>query len=224
MKTHISRIRNLYTSHFKERKFVFSFLVSFGFLIISLLISFYASIYANAAASNPVTDIILSNIRVYDVDWAFVDGVLVFWILVSIILLNEPKRLPFTLKAIATFVIIRSVFITLTHIAVFPTHDLIPTTGFMSYFISNDDLFFSAHTGLPFLLALIFWDEKYLRYFFIVSSIFFGAIVLLGHYHYSIDVAAAFFITYTIYHIAKKLFPRDLGLFKKGIEPVSRDE
>jgi len=74
---------------------------------------------------------------------------------------------------------------------------------------------------LPFLLALIFWDEKYLRYFFIVSSIFFGAIVLLGHYHYSIDVAAAFFITYTIYHIAKKLFPRDFELFKKGIELTS---
>jgi len=194
-----------------------SFLMSFGLLIISLFVSFYASAYATAAASNPVTDIVLSNIRVYDVDWAFIDGILVFWIIASVLLLNEPKRIPFALKSIATFVLIRSIFITLTHIAVFPTHDIIPTTGFMSYFISSDDLFFSAHTGLPFLLALIFWDEKILRYLFIASSVFFGSIVLLGHYHYSIDVAAAFFITYAIYKISEKLFRRDKTLFKDGI-------
>ncbi len=218
MKAHVHRIQKSYHSHFTNRQFVVSFLVSFAALVVSLFVSFYASMYAAAAASNPVTDIVLSNIRVYDVDWAFIYGVLVFWIIAGVILLNEPRRIPFALKSIATFVIIRSIFITLTHIAVFPTHDIIPTTGFMSYFITADDLFFSAHTGLPFLLALIFWDEKILRYFFIISSIFFGAVVLLGHYHYSIDVAAAFFITYTIYHISERLFPKDLKLLKDGIE------
>ncbi len=218
MKAHIHRIRKSYSAHFENRQFVVSFLVSFGILVVSLFVSSLASAYATSAASNPVTDIILSNTKVYDMDWAFIYGILVFWIIASLLLLNEPKRLPFALKAIAIFILIRSVFITLTHIAVFPTHDIIPTTGFMSYFISVDDLFFSGHTGLPFLLALIFWDEGLLRYFFIASSVFFGAVVLLGHYHYSIDVAAAFFITYTIYRIAEKLFPKDLRLFRNGIE------
>ncbi len=215
MKAHVQRIKKSYLSHFGNRQFVVSFLVSLGFLIISLAISFYASNYALDKASNPVTDIILSNTRVYDVDWSFIYGVLIFWIFVVLLLLNEPKRIPFTLKSIALFVIIRSAFITLTHIAVFPTHEIIPTTGFMSYFITADDLFFSGHTGLPFLLALIFWDEKILRYFFITASTFFGIVVLLGHYHYSIDVAAAFFITYTIYHISKIFFRKDLEIFKK---------
>ncbi len=218
MKAHADRIKKSYLSHFSDRRFVLSFLLSFGFLVASLFISFYASMYAAEKASNPVTDIILSNIRVYDVDWPFIYGILIFWIFSGLLLLNEPRRLPFALKSIALFVIIRSVFITLTHIAVFPTHEMIPTTGFMSYFITADDLFFSGHTGLPFLLALIFWDEEILRYFFLVSSVFFGAIVLLGHYHYSIDVAAAFFITYTIYHIAEKIFPKDLELLKKGTQ------
>ena len=221
MKAHIHRLRATYSSHFAQKRFVISLVASLGLLVVSLFASFYASVYAAAKASNAVTDLILSNIRVYDVDWPFIYGILIFWIIASLILLNEPRRIPFSLKAIATFVLIRSVFITLTHIAVFPTHEFIPTTGFMSYFISADDLFFSGHTGLPFLLALIFWDEKYLRYFFILSSIFFGAVVLLGHYHYSIDVAAAFFITYTIYHISEKLFPKDLKFLKEGIDSIS---
>ncbi len=218
MKAHVQRIKNSYASHFGNRQFVLSFLLSFGFLIVSLFVSFFASNYALDKASNPVTDIILSNTRVYDVDWAFIYGILIFWIFSGLILLNEPKRIPFTLKSVALFIIIRSAFITLTHIAVFPTHEIIPTTGFMSYFITADDLFFSGHTGLPFLLALIFWDEKILRYLFIASSVFFGVVVLLGHYHYSIDVAAAFFITYTIYHMSEIFFRKDLDFFKKRIE------
>ncbi len=221
MKAQVHRIKNAYLSHFKNKEFISSFLLSFLFLVISLFVSFFASNYALDKASNPVTDIILSNTRVYDVDWAFIYGILIFWICTGLVLLNEPKRLPFTLKSLALFIIIRSAFITLTHIAVFPTHEIIPTTGFMSYFITADDLFFSGHTGLPFLMALIFWDEKVLRYLFIASSVFFGVVVLLGHYHYSIDVAAAFFITYTIYKISERFFPKDLHLFKNGTDSVS---
>jgi membrane-associated phospholipid phosphatase len=76
------------------------------------------------------------------------------------------------------------------------------------------DLFFSGHTGLPFLMALIFWKNKLLRYSFLFLSVFFGLIVLLGHIHYSIDVLSAFFITYTIWHVSEKLFPKDLQIFK----------
>ncbi len=87
----------------------------------------------------------------------------------------------------------------------------------MSKFAFGGDLFFSGHTGLPFLMALVFWKKPILRYFFIASAIGFGAVVLLTHLHYSIDVLSAFFITYTIFHIAEFLFRKDRKLFYSGL-------
>jgi membrane-associated phospholipid phosphatase len=63
-------------------------------------------------------------------------------------------------------------------------------------------------------MALIYWDDKPKRYLFLAWSVVFGATVLLGHLHYTIDVFAAFFITYGIYHLARWLFPRDYDLLK----------
>ena len=81
---------------------------------------------------------------------------------------------------------------------------------------SGGDLFFSSHTGLPFLAALLFWEHKIYRYIFLALSLIFGAVVLLGHLHYSIDVFSAFFITYGIYHISRTFFKKDLKLFEKA--------
>ncbi len=87
------------------------------------------------------------------------------------------------------------------------------SSNFMNKFTFGSDLFFSAHAGLPFLMALIFWQNKKLRYIFIALSLIFGAVVLLGHYHYTIDVLSAFFITFGIYRIAINLFKKDYQMF-----------
>ena len=199
--------------YFRDRSFITSFLWSWVFLAVSLVVNFYAAVYAAERASNPVTDIILNNIRVYDVDLIFLYGpVLLFAFLVYLLIVN-PQKLPFVLKSISLFVLIRSGFIPLTHIGPFPTRLVLDPASFIAHFTSANDLFFSGHTGLPFLLALIFWPDKRLRLIFISFSIIFGAVVLLGHLHYSIDVASAFFITYTIYHLAKHFFPKDKRRF-----------
>ncbi|MGC9602933.1 MAG: phosphatase PAP2-related protein [Minisyncoccia bacterium] len=208
---------NKYRLYFRNRKFLFLAGGGFLFLVLSIIISFFAIIYATDRASGPVTDIILSNLPVFDVDMIFVYGPVLFWILVAGYLVFEPKKIPFTLKSIALFIVIRSIFISLTHIGPFPVHDQITTSGLLGVFTSGNDLFFSGHTGLPFLMALVFWDNKYLRWFFIAASIFFGAIVLMAHLHYSIDVFAAFFITYAISHIAEVFFKKDRKIFNEGI-------
>jgi hypothetical protein len=95
----------------------------------------------------------------------------------------------------------------------------------LNFITSGNDLFFSGHTGLPFLIALIFWDHVYVRTLFLSSSVVFGVIVLLSHLHYSIDVFSAFFITYSIYHISLKLFHLDYTFFvpeeKKAVKKLA---
>lgn len=202
-----------YKDYVSNKKLIVSSIISFAFLFASLIINFHAGTYATEKASSPVTDIILSNIPVINVVGIFTYGAFIFWIFIAILCLYSPKKIPFTLKSIALFIIIRAIFISLTHIGPFPTQAIVESESLISKFTFGGDLFFSGHTGLPFLMALVFWHSKILRYFLIASSFVFGTIVLMAHLHYSIDVLSAFFITYTIFHIAIYLFKRDREIF-----------
>ncbi|MBI5817088.1 MAG: hypothetical protein HZB09_01540 [Candidatus Yonathbacteria bacterium] len=202
--------------YFTNKEFLSSFFTATVLLFASFVVNFYAGVYATKNASNSVTDIILSNIRTFDVDWVFVYGPILFFGVILFLCAHIPQRIPFVFKSVALFVVIRAVFVSLTHIGPFPTQ-LLVDSSLIDYFSFSGDLFFSGHTGLPFLMALIFWDTLYLRVLFIISSIVFGIVVLLGHIHYSIDVLSAFFITYTIYHIAEHFFSKDQKIFTQGI-------
>lgn len=169
--------------------------------------------YATERASNPVDDIILSNIPAFNVDELFVYGMFLLVAVVTLLLLANPKRIPFVLHTLTLFVLIRAAFVSMTHLGPFPTQTAVDFGETITKIFFGADLFFSGHTGSPFLLALIFWQEKRLRYLFLTWSIFFAVVVLLGHVHYTIDVFAAFFITYTIYHLALWLFPKEHVLF-----------
>ncbi len=207
-------------AYLRNRKFLVSLGVAFLLLIASIVITYFAIIYATDKSSGPVTDIILSNIPVFDVDGIFLYGPVIFWIIMLGYTFSDPKRVPFTFKTIALFLVIRSIFISLTHIGPFIPNVFVNSpgiSGILSVFSSGNDLFFSGHTGLPLLLALIFWDNKNVRVFCLVSSLFFGAIVLMAHLHYSIDVFGAFFITYSIFCIAEKFFKADQETLSKGL-------
>jgi len=208
-----------YKYHFSDKSFVLSFLGSILLVAAGVISQFYSSLYATYVSSGPVTDIILSNTRVYDVDLLFVYGTVIMFFFTIAICLKNINCAPFAMKSVAIFTLIRSVFVSLTHISPFPTHILI-TSNFFSQRMFNgiftgNDLFFSGHTGIPFLLALMFWDNKILRYVFLGFSILFAVVVLLGHLHYSIDVLSAYFITFSIFYICKFLFKKDWRLFLK---------
>ena len=191
-----------------NKQFLGSVLVAAIFLTISLFINYYAATYATENISSSVTDIVLSNTRVYNLDEAFVYGSLLFFLMSVFACLNKPKSIPFVVKSVSIFYVIRSVFITLTHLGPFPSQ-LIINSNILNKITFGGDLFFSGHTGLPFLLALIFWKDKIIRNIFLFFSLSFAIVVLLAHLHYSIDVLSAWFITYSIYHINLFIFRKD---------------
>jgi hypothetical protein len=220
IKRYFRRIWFEYKSCFTSKHFLISASVAIFMLVTGFIISSYAVQYATESASSSVTDLILSNVPVVDLDGMFVNGAIIMVFFIILVCLWQPKRIPFTVKTISTFMIVRSLFIILTHIGAFPTHAVIHPSSqnliesvigvnlYSSSFLGNDS-FFSGHTGLPFLMAFIYYDRKWLRVIFIALSIIFGVVVLLAHLHYTIDVLSAFFISYGIYRMSRLLYSKD---------------
>ncbi|MEI7720167.1 MAG: phosphatase PAP2-related protein [bacterium] len=218
--THIHKknkeIARRYATYSKNPYFLKAFTLSLPLAIAGFIVNLYAIHFATEHASNAVTDLILSNTPVFDVDQLFVYGTFAVAAITALFCFAHPKRIPFALYTLALFYLIRSGFVSLTHIAPFEPHLVTDFGANINKAFFGGDRFFSAHTGMPFLAALAFWDNKMVRYFFLGASFFFGVIVLLGHLHYSIDVLSAFFITYAIYDLAKWLFPKAHALFSSS--------
>lgn len=208
----LHEILRRYRSLCAQQEFRISVLVAILVFILGVIANYAASAYATQRASNYVEDIILSNVPVFDVGLFFVYGASALIVFIVVLCLPRPNRIPFVLYAFALFYLIRALFVSLTHLGPFPTQVDLGELAFK--FFGGDSMFFSGHTGAPFLMALMFWQNRALRYIFLAWSAFFGVVVLLGHLHYTIDVLAAFFITYGIYHLALWLFPKDYALFR----------
>ena len=189
-------------------------------LVLSVIIQIVLGRFSSRVAVNApsVRDIFLDNLPLVNLSPVIVGGAIVLWVSAWVLLIVKPRYLIFATKAIALYIISRAFFFSLTHVGPYPLHYApsahnggYPRCTTSSRFRGIS--FYSGHTAFPFLLALIFWDNKYLRYLFLILTVFFGASVLLAHVHYSIDVFAAPFIVYGMYIITAKLFPRDHALF-----------
>jgi PAP2 superfamily C-terminal len=209
----------LYSMLFDNRGYLRSLGEGTVFLAASTIAIFAAVSYATIHASNPVTDLVLSRVGPFNVRFLFVYGTFAAFAFTACLLASRPNRLPFALKAIALFLLVRAVFVTLTHMGPSPIDPQKPAPFLNSIFFGSD-LFFSGHTGLPFLAALAFWHIAQWRVLYLALTAFFGAVVLLGHYHYSIDVLAALFITHGVFGMSCWLFGRDYALFRSSENPA----
>lgn len=202
-----------------------SLLGALALLVAAYVVEHFANLYAfdysQRPTSNYVGDLVLDNIPVVDLSFIIIEVALIAIVLGTLFVVSRPRYLLFTLKAIALFIIIRALFISLTHVGIHP-ENIAPGLGLFdsiyTYLNFQTGLFFSGHTGMPFLVALIFWNNKKVRYVLLSLSFIFAVAVLLAHIHYSIDVLAAPFMAYGIFKIAQYLFPRDFKL----IEPASK--
>lgn len=221
---YLQNLSDRYKEVLAQKHFYRRLVIGVLLVLASLGLNYVANSYSEAQTGSVVQDIILKNIPVLNIAFLYLDGFNLFLIFVVIVGLHEPHRLPFMLKTIALFIAVRSFFIVLTHLSIpLPAmYDAIyfPAGTFSNFFSSGNDLFFSGHTGFPFLMSLLFWKNKILRYVFLGCSLFFGTTVLFAHVHYSIDVFGAFFITYAIYDLAILAFKKDHELFQLKVTPV----
>jgi len=198
---------------------IYSLLSAFALLAAAYLAEHFANRYifdySQRSTSRSVGDLVLDNIPAVDLSFIIIEVALISIVLSTLFVLTKPRYIIFTLKAVALFIIIRAIFISLTHVGIHP-ESITPGFGLFDsiylYLNFQTGLFFSGHTGMPFLMALIFWEKLRVRSTFLLLSFTFAVAVLFAHSHYSIDVFAAPFMAYGIFKIALYLFPNDYEL------------
>jgi len=102
--------------------------------------------------------------------------------------------------------------ITISVVPLNPPANLIPlmdplSNKFYGGIYITKDLFFSGHTSTQFLMFLCL-TKKTDKTIAFISSILVGILVLVQHVHYTMDVVAAFPLTYIVYRLAKKVVER----------------
>jgi membrane-associated phospholipid phosphatase len=132
-----------------------------------------------------------------------------------------PEKLPYGLMLFALVGFSRAFFISFTNLA--PPSDIIflkrpeLVDATFRYLFMKSDLFFSGHVANAFMAFLLLKDFK-VKWLILFGTVLMGVTVLLMHIHYSIDVFAAFFITYGLYKIGEGMMNKLNIKFKKASE------
>ncbi|MBU2577194.1 MAG: sphingomyelin synthase family protein [Nanoarchaeota archaeon] len=181
-------------------------LISLVFLVIAVILNGISGRYVTRVGVGVPTDIILNHVGPYNLQIFFGWGYLIFMALLFFFpLFFRIKSLHHVIGQWSLLVMMRSFFISLTHLRTPLTAIPSKFPQIFQPFVFENDLFFSGHTATTFLGFLLFKESK-IRWVFLAGSIFLGSVTLLMHRHYSIDVFAAYFITYGTYQIGKWIF------------------
>lgn len=208
-----------------DRAFRISFFVGLGVMALATYVNYRAVLYTDQIPVISVNDLILDNIPTLDLSFLFTFGIYLTALMVIFYpIFFAPELAPFTAKTAGAFIIIRAFFISLTHLGAPEGYFRLPgfedQPPFIQLFYTND-LFFSGHTGFPFLAALLFWENRFMRYFMLAMSLAQSFTVLFMHVHYSIDVFAAYFISYAIYVLSDKVFNKLNLSFRRIVQRIS---
>ena len=181
-------------------------LLSFIFLAISLILEYIAGRYVDKYGTANVSDLILDHLPAINLSFLFICGyALVIAALLLYPFLFNVKKFHIVISQFSLLILIRSFFMSLTHLKA-PADAIIPKLPYIyNLLVFNNDLFFSAHTAIPFLGFLLFRKQK-IGIFFLIASFVLAATVLFMHVHYSIDVFAAFCITFCSYKLGSWFF------------------
>jgi hypothetical protein len=186
---------------YKNRKTEIILTVVFLIIILLIFANFLEYIEGRDGVSLP--DPILQLFNPVDLTWLTFGLIYASLIIAIINFVREPDKLLLAIQCYSLMVVFRLVVMYLTPFDA-PAKLLSLDDPFVQFFGSGQvltkDLFFSGHTATLFLLFLID-DNKFLRIFFLCSTLIVAAAVILQHVHYTVDVFTAPFFAYTSYRI-----------------------
>lgn len=195
--------KDFFSSHRNRIEFIISILL----LVIVLFTLTNFLNYVESRNGFSFNDPILSLFEPIDLTW--LTFTLIYGSLIAAIvnLISKPDKLLFTIQLYTLMVVARIISMWLLPLNP-PEKMILLNDPFVEFFGTGKtltkDLFFSGHTATLFILFLTAYDRLFKR-IFLVSTIILAISVLMQHVHYSIDVFAAIFFTYTCFQILKSL-------------------
>lgn len=181
-----------------------------GALVLALLLNYWTGSYVDRIGPSlaPARDLLFQFLphRTFPIihSWGFVGFLIVLSLGTA---LHEPwEKVPFFLWAYALIVATRAVFTVLTPLGLppeAPTFEAYPLRSVLQYFDFRHTFFFSGHTAFP-LLGFFLARRPWVRWSCLGFSLMLASSVLMSRLHYSIDVGAAFFITYAVASLARR--------------------
>ncbi|MBI4424710.1 MAG: hypothetical protein HY554_13335 [Elusimicrobia bacterium] len=128
----------------------------------------------------------------------------------AVAILYYPRQLPFMLFTLALFMFVRTTYMALSPIGA--PHGMLDMSK-LDYIFSramgvitfNNEFVMSGHASFPFLFYL-FFDTVWQKRVFLAGSLVMAASVLVTRNHYTVDVLSAYFISYSVYCLSRKLY------------------
>jgi len=163
--------------------------------------------YVEARKGVLLPDPLLNLFNPIDLTWLTFALIYVSLIVAIATLSKNPKRLLFAVQLYTLMVAVRILAMYLLPLQP-PEKMIILNDPLVEFFGTGQtltkDLFFSGHTATLLILFLVS-EKKIIKTIFMISTIVVAIAVLLQHVHYTIDVFAAVFFTYTCYIVLEKL-------------------
>jgi hypothetical protein len=169
--------------------------------LVALYADYRCGAYVTARPGAKVPDLILDRLPPIDLSFLFIYGYMALLIgMFCYPLLFRVRMLHVVIFQFSLLLILRSLFMLFTHLETPAGSVPVHFPGVFSNLYFENDMFFSGHTAMPFLGFYLFRPSRF-RYVFLVGALVMGVVVLAMHVHYSIDVLAAFFMTYCSYQM-----------------------
>ncbi len=179
-------------------------LASFLF-VVALYADYRCGVYVTYRDSVKVPDLILDRLPSMDLGFLFTYGYMALIVgMFSYPILRRIRMLHVVAIQFSLLLLLRSIFMIFTHMGTPAGAVAVEFPGIFSKLYFENDMFFSGHTAMPFLGFYLFRHSA-LRYVYLVGAVVMGAVALVMHLHYSVDVFAAFFMTYASYQMGNAL-------------------